>query len=50
MSQDDGSLSVRTRRALNDLQYSSNGKDIAGLSPRKKEPTNIKVSHYLKIT
>lgn len=35
MSQDDQRLNVRSRRALNSLQYSPNGKDIVGLSPRK---------------
>lgn len=34
---------VRTsRKALNDLQYSPNGKDIVGLSPRKANQLNIK--------
>lgn len=35
MSQDDQKLSVRSRRALHCLQYSPNGKDVVGLSPRK---------------
>jgi len=40
MSQDDQRLSVRSRRALNSLQYSPNGRDVVGLSPRKLRLTN----------
>ena len=39
MSQSTG---VRTRKALNDLQYCSNGKDIIGLSPRKTNNLPLK--------
>ena len=34
--------STRTRRALNDLQFASNGKDIVGLSPRKTNQIQLK--------
>ncbi len=36
--------SNRVRRALNDLQFASNGKDMIGTSPRKTNQTyNTKV-------
>ncbi len=42
MSADDQSVCVRVRKALNSLQYSPNGKDVVGLSPRKSNQTNKK--------
>lgn len=39
--QQNGSVGLRTRRALNSLQYSPNGRDIVGLSPRKSNNTAV---------
>ena len=44
MNKEDGSVTVvRTRRALNDLQYSPNGKDIVGLSNNQNKANQKKV-------
>lgn len=42
MNRDDQVRVIRTRRALNSLQYSPNGKDIVGLSPRKTDQSQTK--------
>ena len=47
MNREDGIVTaVRTRRALNDLQYSPNGKDIVGLSNNQNKANQKKVCFY----
>ena len=42
MNSDEQNVIVRTRRALNCLQHSPNGKSVVGISPRKSNRKKVK--------
>ncbi len=49
MNSDEQNVIVRTRRALNCLQHSPNGKSIVGISPRKSNRKKVTEKKKLAI-